>query len=86
MKKENLMTQYKGFDTFEDIEDNTLRNRNRAVVLSNIAEDSSRNKKISPGGAGLIIGYFNVIPDADKREVKEMFVASMNERGFQLAV
>ena len=80
------MIQYKGFDTFEDIEDSTLRNRNRAVVLSNIAEDSSRNKKISPGGAGLIIGYFNVIPAEDKREVKEMFVSVMNQRGFQLAV
>ena len=79
------MTQYKGFDLFHDIEDTPLRNRNRAVVLANIAEDNSRNRKVSPGGAGLIIGYFNNVPNEDKRDVKDMFTKFMAERGFVLA-
>ena len=79
------MTQYKGFDLFHDIEDTLLRNRNRAVVLANIAEDNSRNRKVSPGGAGLIIGYFNNVPNEDKRDVKDMFTKFMAERGFVLA-
>ena len=79
------MTQYKGFDLFHDIEDALLRNRNRAVVLANIAEDNSRNRKVSPGGAGLIIGYFNNVPNEDKRDVKDMFTKFMAERGFVLA-
>ena len=79
------MTQFKGFDLFNDIEDNTLRNRNRAVVLANIAEDNTRNRLISPGGAGLILGYFKQLSEADRSDVKERFRNNMVERGYVLA-
>ena len=78
------MNEYKGFSLFNDIEDVNLRNRNRAVVLSNIASDHSKNRKITPGSAGLILGYFKEIPDEDKMDVQNRFVKEMNLRGFHL--
>jgi hypothetical protein len=81
MKKEK-MTHYKGFDLFNDIEDPILRNRNRAVVIANIAEDNTKNHLISPKGASLILGYFNEIPALDKTDVIERYKINMQERGY----
>lgn len=78
------MNQFKGFDLFNDIEDVSLRNRNRAVVLANMAQDHTKERKISPGGAGLILGYFKNIPDEDKKDVQDRFQKTMQERGFYL--
>ena len=80
------MTQFKGFDLFNDIADVDLRNRNRAVVLANIAEDNTRNRLISPGGAGLILGYFKQIPEQERDDVRRRFVINMKERGYEIAV
>lgn len=79
------MAQYKGFDLFNDIEDNALRTRNRAVVLANIAEDNMKQKKVSPKGLSLILGYFNLIPDAEKNSVKNKWAECMRERGHAIA-
>lgn len=73
---------FKGYDLFNDIEDENLRNRNRAIVLTNIAEDRTRNQKISPNGAALILGYFKNIPDADKKDVEARFKQEMKQRGY----
>lgn len=78
------MNQYKGFELFGDIEDDALRTRNRAVVLTNMAHDHSRNRKISPNGAGLILGYFKAIPENERKAVEEEFVKQMKERGWEL--
>lgn len=76
---------FKGYELFNDIEDKNLRNRNRAVVLTNIAEDRTRNRLISANGAGLILGYFKEIPDEDKNDVKERFTVEMKNRGYLIA-
>lgn len=76
---------YKGFELFNDIEDQALRTRNRAVVLANMADDHTKNKLISPNGAGLMLGYFSQIPEAERKEVQEVFIKNMKERGFVLA-
>lgn len=77
--------EYKGFGLFNDIEDAELRNRNRAVVLANLAEDNmSKDGRISPKGAGLVMGYFNAIPEAERANVFERFKTNLNERGFTL--
>jgi hypothetical protein len=76
---------FKGFELFNDITDRILRNRNRAVVLANIAEDHSKNKLITPKAAGLILGYFKEVPNDEKAEVQEEFKKNMNLRGFKLA-
>ena len=76
---------FKGFELFNDIEDDALRNRNRSVVLANIAENHTRNRLISPNGAALILGYFGCVPIEERRTVQDGFVQSMKERGFVLA-
>ena len=77
--------EYKGFSLFSDIEDTVLRSRNQAVVLANMAESNSKNRKISPNGAGLIIGYFDRIPKEERKTVYDKFVSEMKSRGFEYA-
>lgn len=76
---------FKGFSLFNDIADIDLRNRNRAVVLANIASDNTRNKLISPKGASLILGYFGLIDPTERDEVKDLFTIRMLETGFVLS-
>ena len=83
------MTKYNDFKTyslFNDIEDTQLRNRNRACVLANMAEDhiDRKSKRVSVKGANLILGYFNCVPDAERGEVMEKFSDNMKSRGFAL--
>lgn len=75
---------FKGFSLFNDIEDKDLRNRNRAVVLGNIAADNARNQLISPKGASLILGYFGLVPPEERAEVQDRFTQRMKETGFVL--
>ena len=77
--------EYKGFSLFFDIEDNVLRSRNQAVVLANMAESNSKNRRITPNGAGLIIGYFDKIPKEERKSVYDKFVVEMKARGFEYA-
>lgn len=81
VQKEN----YKGFALFNDIEDAELRNRNRGVVLANIAEDNMTGQVINGKGAVLVLGYFNAVPEYERKSVKMEFVKSMISRGFKLA-
>ena len=75
---------YKGFCLFGDIEDEQLRTRNRATVLSNIAESNIKDRRINAKGIALILGYFNQIPMAERTPVKDKFKADMIQRGFAL--
>lgn len=75
---------YKGFSLFNDIEDAVLRLRNRAVVLANIAEDNTKDRLISPKGAGLVLGYTSKLPKGDVASVTESFKNEMIRRGFKL--
>lgn len=77
--------EYKGFSLFFDIEDTYLRSRNQAVVLANMAESNSKNRRITPNGAGLIIGYFDRIPKEERKTVYDKFVVEMKARGFEYA-
>ncbi len=76
--------EYKGFALFNDVEDVSLRTRNRAVVLANIAESNIKDKRINAKGASLILGYFNQIPMDERAPVKDKFKADMIGRGFAL--
>lgn len=77
-------TNYKGFDLFDDIEDSALRTRNRAVVLTNMAEDHTRDRRINAKGAMLILGYFSSIPEGERAVVRNKFTENMKERGYAL--
>jgi hypothetical protein len=76
---------YKGFALFNDIEDAELRNRNRGVVLANIAQDNMNGDVINAKGAMLVLGYFNQVPEYERSKVKKNFVDNMLSRGFKLA-
>lgn len=75
---------YKGFSLFNDIEDETLRDRNRGVTMANIVEMNYDNKakKITPKGASLVIGYFNQIALEQRKKVSLVFERFLKERGF----
>lgn len=75
---------FKGMSLFNDIEDYSLRTRNRAVILTNLACDHTKNKLISAKGAGLILGYFGLIPEGERGDVEGAFKEGMKLRGFQL--
>lgn len=80
------VNDFKGFGLFNDIDDVDLRNRNRAVVLANMAEDNIDRKshKVSQKGTVLILGYFMQIPPEDRDDVQERFAENMRQRGFGL--
>lgn len=78
----NQMDEFKGFSLFNDQQE-PLRTRNRAVVLSNIAEDhTNKEKKISPKGASIMMGYFSAIPKEERSNAAKMFADEMTRRGF----
>lgn len=75
---------YKGYSLFTE-QDPMLRSRNRGVVLSNIAEDHlNDDKKITPKGAALLMGYFASIPVEERKEASIHFVKFMNNKGFAI--
>lgn len=84
MNNANQVNEYKGFTLFNDVEDELLRDKNRAVMMTNIAENHCKNSLITPGGAGILIGYFNQIPTDQRKEVLKQFMEKMYERGFKL--
>jgi hypothetical protein len=87
-KKEKLMTnqnEYKGYSLFNDVDDAELRDRNRAVIMANIVEQYTKNKKMTPKGAGLVLGYFNALPEAERKEVHERFEKRIHEMGYRYA-
>lgn len=77
---------FKTYSLFNDIEDEELRNRNRAVVLANMAENSvdRKTKRVSVKGAALILGYFGCLPEEEREDVKDRFSVEMKSRGFAL--
>jgi hypothetical protein len=79
-----MTNTYRGFDLFNDIEDEALRTRNRAVVLANMAEDHTKNRRINAKGSMLILGYFNEIPKEERAVVQKKFKEDMVQRGFAL--
>jgi len=82
----NTTNEYKGFCLFNDIEDTDLRIRNRAVVMANIAEANSKERKISANGMGLIMGYFNNVVKEERNQTLTKFVEFMKERGYVVTV
>lgn len=77
-----MTDKYNGFELFNDIEDVALRTRNRAVVLSNMYQDHSKNGKVSPQWAAKMLQYFQHIPEGERKQVQDKFVEDMRSRGF----
>lgn len=76
------MNEINGYSLFNDIEDVSLRNRNRAVVLSNMVEQYTKKDKITPKGQYLILSYFEAINNEDKLDVEKRFREEVKLRGY----
>lgn len=76
-----MTQQFQGFDLFND-QDDALRTRNRACVLSNIFQDNSKDAKLTPKGLKLVLGYFQQIPADERKTVEQAFTEQMKQRGF----
>lgn len=74
---------YKGYSLFNDVEDIALRNRNRAVIMSNIIEHNTHKMKITPKGAGLALGYFHCIPPEERKDVEQLFEQRIKDMGYK---
>lgn len=79
-----INNDFKGFSLFNDIEDYVLRVRNRAVILTNMAEDNSEKGLINVKGVAYILGYFKMVPEDEREDVKSKFKSTMEERGFHI--
>ena len=74
--------EYKGYSLFNDVEDKELQTRNRAVIMRNIVEHNTRDRRITPKGAGLALGYFNSIPLEERKEVEKKFEELIKGDGY----
>lgn len=80
------MQNFKGFELFNDITDEELKSRNRAVVLTNISDDNkTKDKRINPKGIALVLGYFSAIPKEERKAVATKYAEEMRKRGFAIA-
>ena len=77
--------EYRGFSLFNDLEDKQLQLRNRAVVMSNMAEQYTNDKKITVKGASLILGYFECIPHNERKALEQRFTEVMKERKYVIS-
>ncbi len=80
------MDNFKGYSLFNDIKDETLQERNRAVVMCNIYEDNphlSDKTTTSKKGALLIFGYMDKVPEEKRAALITTFHAQMETRGYQ---
>lgn len=76
------MNEFKGYSLFNDIEDEALRDRNRAVVMGNMLEQNTRNGRTTPRGMGLLMGYMKGIPEDQRGNVYVLFEKRTKELGY----
>jgi len=77
------MDNYKGYSLFNDVHDEELQQRNRAVVMSNIYEDHIDGQKVNQRGGTLIFGYLDKIEVAQRKALVEEFHKQMGLRGYK---
>lgn len=78
-----MQNEYKGYSLFNDVEDVDLRDRNRAVIMANIVEQYTKNKRMTPKGAALVLGYFSALPEAERKQVYDRFEKRVYEMGYR---
>lgn len=79
-----MKNSYKGFDLFNDVEPE-LQRRNRAVILTNILEDNWEKGKVSVKGGALLLGYFNEIPEEQRKQLLDEFIFQAANRGYKIS-
>lgn len=77
-----LKNDYKGYSLFNDVEDEALRARNRAVVMLNLLQDHTRDKLVSEAGLRLLREYFESLPHVDRFDTYAQFQQQIKDRGY----
>lgn len=78
---------FKGYSLFDDVQDISLRARNRAVVMANIIESNVNIRGIIKLSAAKdALEYFSKIPKEERTEVYSFLSNEMNSRGISLPV
>ena len=83
-----MKNEINGYSLFNDIDDEALRDRNRAVVMANMADvyTDKKRKNITPRGSFLILSYFNAILPEQRKNLINNFMSMMKERGYETNV
>ena len=76
---------YKTLLLFSDIEDSALRTRNRAVIMANVSEQHTKKNKLTVQGVALVLGYFNAVPEDERKDLYSAYESQMKERGYAKA-
>jgi hypothetical protein len=71
MQNEN---EFMGYGLFNDIEDEQLRTRNRAVAMGNITERFLTNAGITVEGHNMLTGYFGQVPEGERAAVFTSYI------------
>jgi hypothetical protein len=83
-KKEEVKT-YKGYSLFNDVEDFSLRSKNRGVVMVNMIEENydKVKNKISTRGLALVVGYFTSILELERKAAYDYLLQELALRGIK---
>ena len=73
------MSDYNGYELFNDVEDTHLQARNRAVVVYNIIEDSRVGPDVKAAGALEAIRYLRHVPDDERSTVISLLRIMLGE-------
>ena len=74
--------EYRGHSLFNDVEDLSLRARNRAAVMVNIALYNHDGGDLSAIAANDLYQYFNLIAPSERKGVLQLFQDRLLEEGF----
>jgi hypothetical protein len=82
--KEEVKT-YKGYSLFNDIENFSLRSKNRGVIMVNMIEENFDKtvKKVSTRGLSLVVGYFTSIPELERKAAHDFLIQELDLRGIK---
>ena len=81
MPEENKVKSLNGYSLFNDVEDETLKARNRGVTIANIIEDNLTEDGLVDGvGMQYVLQYWMQIAKEERAEVYEILQKEVQER------
>ena len=74
-----------GFSLFNDVVDDDLRIRNRAIAMGNIVRMYNRGEEgISQEGNDTLVNYFSAVPYSERAAVYTKFILGLKDLGIFL--
>ena len=50
--------------------------------MANVSEQNTKDKKITVKGVSLVLGYFNSIPEEERKDLYNAYEEQMRSRGY----